>query len=87
MLLSFSLNDIYTAARIGSDYYIAVGVGEPSTVEGANEVIRAQTDYPFTVDVNPSLTVTDSNGLVLQKVVQSAFHVQFIAQLPPYITI
>lgn len=85
MLLSFSLNDTYTAARFGSEYYIAVGTGEPSTVTGADEVIRAQTDYPFTVDVNPSLTVTDSNGLVLQKVVQSVFNVQFIAQLPPYI--
>lgn len=84
MQLSFIPNDTYTAIRIGSDYYISeVLAQEGATIEGA-EVIRAKTDYAFSVDVNPSLTVTDSEGATYAKVVQSTFHVQFIAQLPPY---
>ena len=78
----------YTIARFGSQYFIFIGLApEDATVTGADEIIRAQTDYTFEIETDGDDTVTDQYNNVYALVIGSVFKTHFIAQLPPYITL
>ena len=85
--MTISAGQFYTVVRINSEYYIAPHhiAQEDSEVQGANEILRAQTDYTFEVETDPLQALTDQYNTTYERVIDSLFKAHFVAQMPPYI--
>ena len=86
--MTIQLAQQYTAIRIGSNYYISASLApHDAEIAGVDEILHAQTDYSFSVETDQVDTITDNYGTIYEKVIDSIFRVNFIASLPPYVSL